>query len=77
VLNRLSLLGLAKLDPAIDPFRKKMDARVPQTSLRSLRKLDCVPAHDGGEQRFSLLGSWPIGISRKPATVQLVGWSGR
>ena len=26
---------------------KKMDARVPQTSLRSLRKLDCVPAHDG------------------------------
>jgi hypothetical protein len=24
-----------------------MDARVAQTSLRSLRKLDCVPAHDG------------------------------
>jgi signal transduction histidine kinase len=27
-------------------FAKKMDARVPQTSLRSLRKLDCVPGHD-------------------------------
>jgi hypothetical protein len=25
---------------------KKMDARVVQTSLRSLRKLDCIPAHD-------------------------------
>ena len=48
VLFRLSLPGLTWLDPAIHPFRKKMDARVPQTSLRSLRKLDCVPAHDGG-----------------------------
>jgi hypothetical protein len=37
-------------------LRKKMDARVPQTSLRSLRKLDCVPAHDAGEQRFNSSG---------------------
>jgi hypothetical protein len=69
VLNRLSLPGLTWLDPAIHRSRKKMDARMPQTSLRSLRKLDCVPAHDGGAQRFGLLGAWPIGISRKPATV--------
>jgi hypothetical protein len=34
--------------PAIHAFAaaQDVDARVPQTSLRSLRKLDCVPAHD-------------------------------
>jgi hypothetical protein len=34
---------IAGLDPAIHPFRKKMDARV-------------NPAHDAGEQRFNSSG---------------------
>jgi len=33
--------------PRLGCGTKDVDARVPQTSLRSLRKLDCVPAHDG------------------------------
>ena len=35
--------------PAIHAFfrTKDVDARQPQTSLRSLRKLDCVAGHDG------------------------------
>jgi hypothetical protein len=28
--------------------------RVPQTSLRSLRKLDFVPAHDGGVSAYQV-----------------------
>jgi hypothetical protein len=41
MLNRFVI---ARLDPAIHPFRKKMDARV-------------KPAHDGGEQRFNSSGN--------------------
>ena len=37
------MIVIAGLDPAIDHFRKKMDARV-------------KPAHDGAEQRFNLSG---------------------
>jgi hypothetical protein len=56
VPGHVESIVIAGLDPAIHLFRKKMDARVPQTSLRSLRKLDCVPAQDGGEQRFNSTG---------------------
>jgi hypothetical protein len=58
MLNRLSLPGLTRqsIDLRKNFFAKKVDARVPQTSLRSLRKLDCVPAHDGGERRFNSSG---------------------
>jgi hypothetical protein len=45
-----------------------MDARVPQTSLRSLRKLDCIPAHDGGEQRFN-----SSGLRCSPTVISLQG----
>jgi hypothetical protein len=67
MLNRLSLPGLTWLDAAIHPFRKKMDARVPQTSLRGLRKLDCVPAHDGEAQRFN-----SSGIHYSPINLRLI-----
>jgi hypothetical protein len=32
-----------------------MDARVPQASVRSLRKLGCLPAHDVERERLKLL----------------------
>ena len=48
---------MAGLGPAIHVFRprKDMDARPAQTSVRSLRKLDCVAGHDGGKLRFSVM----------------------
>ena len=52
---------IAGLVPAIHPFRKNMDARVPQTILRSLRKLHCVPAHDGENPRPCSLGVAGVG----------------
>ena len=56
VPGHVESIVIAGLDPVIHLFRKKMDVRVPQTSLRSLRRLDCVPAQDGGEQRFNSTG---------------------
>jgi hypothetical protein len=38
--------GLVPAIHALAAARKTWMRRVPQTSLRSLRKLDCVPAHD-------------------------------
>jgi hypothetical protein len=39
--DRFTAIVTLGLDPRVHPFRKKMDCRVPQTSLRSLRNLDC------------------------------------
>jgi hypothetical protein len=43
VPGHVESIVIAGLDPAIHPFRKKMDARV-------------KPAHDGGERRFNSSG---------------------
>jgi hypothetical protein len=69
MLNRLSLPGFTRqsIDLRKNFFAKKMDARVPQTSLRSLRKLDCVPAHDGEAQRFN-----SSGIHYSPINLRLI-----
>ena len=45
---------------------KDVDARQPQTSLRSMRMLDCVAEHDGGKQSlhtraFHRLGEGALG----------------
>ena len=56
VPGHVESIVIAGLDPAIHLFRKKMDVRAPQTSLRSLRKLDCVPAQGAGEQWFNSTG---------------------
>ncbi len=54
--------------PAIHAFfrTKDVDARQPQTSLRSMRMLDCVAGHDGGKQSlqtraFHRLGEGALG----------------
>jgi hypothetical protein len=56
MLNRLSLSDLTRLDPAIHPFRKKMDARIKS-------------AHDAGEQRGAArwsIAAWLVGsLARK------------
>jgi hypothetical protein len=48
---------MAGLVPAIHALaaHKNVDARVAQASLRSLRKLDCVPAHDGFREAYEAL----------------------
>jgi hypothetical protein len=51
---------MAELVTAIHVFaaaKEGVDARQAQTSLRSLRKLDCVAGHDGGENSEGTLMS--------------------
>jgi hypothetical protein len=48
----LRLFVIAGLAPAIHLLAEKaIDARVSQTSLRTLRKLDCAPAHGNDKAR--------------------------
>jgi hypothetical protein len=47
----LTLFVIAGLDPAIHHLDEKDGCAGTQTSLRGLRKLDCIPAHDGEEER--------------------------
>jgi hypothetical protein len=66
--NPLRLRSGGPVVPAIHAFfrTKDVDARQPQTSLRSLRKLGCVAGHDGGKQSlhtraFHRLGEGALG----------------
>jgi hypothetical protein len=61
---------MAGLDQAIHVLAadKDADARVAQTSLRSLRKLDCGPAHDGANRvkRLGMAGRCSLIRSQGP-----------